>query len=68
MRPDERDDQEVPPEAFGRFADGSSADIIHVDNVDRRPRCQHCRKVLAYYVTRPWRIQCDHCKTVNRAD
>jgi len=34
--------------------------------VDRSPRCRRCGKLLARYLTRPWRIDCPRCKTVNR--
>jgi phage FluMu protein Com len=39
--------------------------------MDERPRCTGlhrgaaCNKVLAEFVTRPWSIQCRHCKTTN---
>lgn len=28
---------------------------------DTKPRCTRCAKVLAWLVTRPWRIQCSRC-------
>ncbi len=32
---------------------------------DVNPRCRDCNKLLAEKVTRPWRIVCGRCKSVN---
>jgi phage FluMu protein Com len=32
---------------------------------DTLPRCRTCGKLLAEFVTRPWRMTCRHCKAVN---
>lgn len=33
---------------------------------DHSPRCTACARILAGYVTRPWSIRCQRCKTENR--
>jgi phage FluMu protein Com len=30
-----------------------------------KPRCWRCHKLLAMWVTDPWRIRCNRCKSVN---
>ena len=32
---------------------------------DAKPRCWHCRRLLAEQVSRPWAIRCGRCKKVN---
>ena len=34
---------------------------------DRAVRCWRCNKLLALYVTRPWRIACGRCKAICQA-
>ena len=33
---------------------------------DPSPRCWRCDKKFVEYVTRPWHVDCDRCKAVNR--
>lgn len=35
--------------------------------VDEVPRCWRCNRILAYFVTRPWKIMCSRCKALNQA-
>lgn len=32
---------------------------------DTEPRCWRCDRMIAYFATRPWRLQCSKCKAVN---
>lgn len=34
--------------------------------VDIEPRCHSCNRMLAYVVSRPWRIKC-RCRATNQA-
>lgn len=34
-------------------------------DVDERPRCWRCDRLLAETVARPWRIKCSRCKASN---
>ena len=32
---------------------------------DEKPKCWRCGRILAWVVTRPWRLSCNKCKAVN---
>jgi ribosomal protein S27AE len=35
---------------------------------DNSPRCWRCNKVLAVFLTRPWRVDCPRCHATNKRD
>jgi hypothetical protein len=40
---------------------GSAPSGVYGVTVDRKPRCSRCGKVLAWFVSKPWKIRCDRC-------
>lgn len=50
----------IPPEAYG-----APSQPLIVLQTDVEPRCWRCRRMLARYLTRPWRVDCPKCKAVN---
>ena len=48
-----------PPEAL--YARGTAR------GPDRKPRCERCGRVLAWFVSRPWRVRCPRCGLDNAA-
>lgn len=59
---------DVPAEAYGpdrHYAGGPPVTATIVDGnvvTDKRPRCEHCGKMVAWFVTRPWKLRCPHCR------
>lgn len=45
------------PDLYGVEASRRPTDVL--------PRCRSCGRLLAELCTRPWRIGCSRCKTVN---
>jgi phage FluMu protein Com len=35
--------------------------------VDQKPKCWRCGKLLAEYVSRPWKFVCPRCKAPNNS-
>jgi phage FluMu protein Com len=33
---------------------------------DQAPRCWRCSRLLALFLTRPWKMRCPRCKAVNQ--
>lgn len=49
------------PEAPAGFYRSATREPV----TDTEPRCWRCGKMLAYFVTRPWRLKCRYCRSIS---